>query len=334
MSARSALRTALASVDHHHQMSLVDHLDEFRTRLIVVLAVVGAAFAVCFWQNHQLLRLINAPLSHATLRQTRAGEGVTGSNYLAQKTTSDIALQVRRLATALNTRSEPGAVRQTLTGVSSRLKADAQKLRTTANSDADKPITLGITEPFNTTLGITLMFAVILSLPVILLQIYGFFMPAVDAEMRRRMRPVLVAIPGLFIVGVVFGYLVVLPQAVSFLQNFNASQFTVLVQASQYYHFAATILLAMGLVFEVPVMIVALTRAGAVTPRRLRKSRKFAVVVCVAIGAVLPGNALTMVLEALPLYCLFEIGIAISSLLARRDQRRAAAATAALSAAA
>ena len=76
MRARSAFRVALASVTHDHQMSFVDHLDEFRTRMIVVLAVVGTAFAVCFWQNHALLRLINAPLSHATLRQARAGEGV------------------------------------------------------------------------------------------------------------------------------------------------------------------------------------------------------------------------------------------------------------------
>src|ERR1700753_2607962 len=114
MRALSACRAALASVNHDHQMSFVDHLDEFRTRMIVILTVVGAAFAVCFWQNHQLLRLINAPLSHATLRQTRAGEGVAGADYLAQNTTSDVAVQVRRLATALNTKREPIAARQTL----------------------------------------------------------------------------------------------------------------------------------------------------------------------------------------------------------------------------
>ncbi len=185
---------------------------------------------------------------------------------------------------------------------------------------------MGITEPFNTTIAVTLIFALILSLPVILLQIYGFFMPAVDAQARRQARPALIAIPGLFIVGVVFGYIVVLPAALRFLQNFNAGQFTVLVQASQYYRFAATILLAMGFVFEVPVMIVALTQAGVVTPRRLRKSRKLALVVCVAIGAALPGDAITMMLEALPLYALFEIGVAIASLLARRERRRAGAA--------
>ena len=76
------------------------------------------------------------------------------------------------------------------------------------------------------------------------------------------MLPVMFAIPGLFVAGVVFGYLVVLPAALHFFQNFNSDQFNVLVQAGQYYKFAATTLLAMGLLFQVPVAII------AVDPRR------------------------------------------------------------------
>ena len=128
-------------------------------------------------------------------------------------------------------------------------------------------MTLGIGEPFTTTVTVTLIFALILAMPVILLQVYGFLMPAFDPEQRRRMRPVLIVGPGLFITGVAFGYFIVLPAAVHFLQNFNADQFNVLVQAGPYYKFAATILLAMGLLFEIPVAIIAVTRAGVVTPR-------------------------------------------------------------------
>ena len=80
-------------------------------------------------------------------------------------------------------------------------------------------------------------------------------------------RSLMLAIPLLFVTGVTFGYFVVLPAAVRFFQNFNSGEFNVLVQASQYYHFAAVILLAMGLVFQVPVAILAATRAGVVTPR-------------------------------------------------------------------
>ena len=93
----------------------------------------------------------------------------------------------------------------------------------------------------------------ILALPVILYEIYGFLLPALSREQRRATTPLMLAIPFLFAVGVTFGYFVVLPAAIRFFQNFNSGQFNVLVQASQYYHFAAVTLLAMGLVFQVPV---------------------------------------------------------------------------------
>jgi len=87
-------------------------------------------------------------------------------------------------------------------------------------------------------------------------------MPALHPHERRHVRPLVVAVPFLFAAGVLFGYFVVLPAALHFFQNFNSDQFRVLVQANQYYKFAATTLLAMGLLFQVPVGIVAITRAG------------------------------------------------------------------------
>ncbi len=123
-------------------------------------------------------------------------------------------------------------------------------------------MTLGIGEPFTTTVTVTFIFALILSLPVLLLQAYGFFMPAFEPQQRRRMLPITLAIPVLFATGVAFGYLVVLPAALHFFQNFNSGEFNVLVQASQYHKFAATTMLAMGLLFQVPVAIMAVTRAA------------------------------------------------------------------------
>ena len=95
-----------------------------------------------------------------------------------------------------------------------------------------------------------------------------------------------------------------LPAAVRFFVNFNAGEFNVLVQASPYYNFAATILLAMGLVFQVPVVILGATRVGLVTPAQLRKSRRYAIVACAAVAAFLPGDAITLLLETVPLYLL------------------------------
>ena len=105
-----------------------------------------------------------------------------------------------------------------------------------------------------------------------------------------------------------------LPAAVHFFVNFNASEFNVLVQASQYYKFAATMLLAMGLVFQVPVVILGATRLGLVTPRQLRKGRRYAVVACAAVAAFLPGDVVTLMLETVPLYLLYEVSILLAAL--------------------
>jgi len=184
------------------------------------------------------------------------------------------------------------------------------------------PVTLGIGEPFTTTITVTLYFALIVSLPVILFELYGFILPALKPAERRVAMPLLSAVPVLFAAGVAFGYFVVLPAAVRFFVNFNSGEFNVQVQASPYYSFAATILLAMGLVFQVPVVILGATRLGIVTPQQLRKGRRFAVVACAAIAAFLPGDVVTLALETVPLYLLYEASILLASVLGRADVGR------------
>jgi sec-independent protein translocase protein TatC len=210
-------------------------------------------------------------------------------------------------------------VSRSLRRASAALTADITTL--SAPPRGDRPVTLGIGEPFTTTVTVTLIFALILSLPALLMQAYAFFAPVFDPAQRRRMAPALLAIPGLFVAGVAFGYFAVLPAAVHFFQNFNSGQFNVLVQASQYYKFAATTLLAMGLVFEVPVVIVAVTRAGIVTPRQLRRNRRYAIAACAAVAALMPGDAITMLLETVPLYLLFEVSVAVAAIAERRAHR-------------
>jgi sec-independent protein translocase protein TatC len=206
-----------------------------------------------------------------------------------------------------------------LVNVERRLDQDLGRL--SAPPEGDRPVTLGIGEPFTTTVTISFVFALILALPFVLCQAYAFLMPALNPDERRHVVPLVASIPFLFVAGVVFGYFVVLPAAVHFFQNFNSSEFNVLVQANQYYKFAATTLLAMGFLFQVPVGIVAVTRAGIVTPRRLRKNRRYAVLACGLVAAVLPGDAVTLLLETVPLYLLFELGVLLASALERRRTR-------------
>ncbi len=308
-------------VAHDEQLSVVGHLDELRTRLIISLLAVGLAFGICFWQNGAILRLVNRPLAHQTQAQVRAGHGPLGATYQVQQSARDLARQLATVTRVVTEQTHSRAAAQSLQQVQAQLDHDITRL--SAPPTGDRPVTLGIGEPFTTTLTVTLIFALILSLPVLLLQAYAFLMPAFDESMRRHMRPVVAAIPVLFAIGVTFGYLVVLPASLHFFQNFNSGQFNVLVQASQYYKFAATILLAMGLLFQIPVGIIAITRAGILTPRQLRHNRRYAVLACGAIAAILPGDAITMLLETLPLYLLFEVSVLVAAVAARREARRA-----------
>jgi sec-independent protein translocase protein TatC len=317
------MAVAIGRIGHEDRLSAVDHLEELRARLIVCLVAIGLAFAVCVWQNHALLRIINRPLSHQTQKQVQAGHGPLGATYGVQQNARIVATQLELVVAALQ---RPGsgaapATRASLAAVGPRLKGAIAGL--SAPATGDKPVTLGIGEPFVTTMGIALIFAVVLALPVVLYELYGFLLPAFSPDQQRAATPVMVAIPLLFVLGVAFGYFVVLPAAVRFFVNFNSAQFNVLVQANQYYRFAAVTLLAMGLVFQVPVGILAVTRTGIVSVRQLRRNRRYALLACGLVAAFLPGDAVTLVLETAPLYLLFEASLLVAALAGRRQARRA-----------
>ncbi len=327
----NSIGAGIRAVGHEDRLSTVDHLEELRSRLIVSLAIIGVAFGLCFWQNHRLLSVINRPLAHQTQAQVRAGHGPLGATYTVARDARDVAIQLRRVVGVLEGPSghTTTAGRAVLDGVAIDLGRDIGRL--SVPPEGDKPVTLGIGEPFTTTVTVSFVFALILASPFVLFQLYAFLTPALHPAERRRVRPLIIAIPFLFVAGVLFGYFVVLPAAVRFFQNFNSAQFNVLVQASQYYKFAATILLAMGLVFQVPVAIMAVTRAGIISPRRLRKNRRYAIVACGLVAAFLPGDAVTLLLETVPLYLLFELGVLLAALAERRDRRRTIGSVAGLS---
>ncbi|MGB0098252.1 MAG: twin-arginine translocase subunit TatC [Solirubrobacteraceae bacterium] len=312
----NALRLRPLSPDE--RLSTVGHLDELRTRLIVSLLAVAVAFGVCFWQNHRLLDLMNAPLAHQTQQRVREGHGPLGATYLVAQSARDLAVQLHTVVGALNAEPHQPAVRSALNRADARIARDAARL--SAPPQGDRPVTLGIGEPFTTTVTVSLIFALILALPVLIAQAYAFLMPAASRQHRRQLAAMTFAIPMLFLAGVAFGYFVVLPAAVHFFQNFNSTQFNVLVQASQYYKFAATTLLAMGLVFQVPLLVLGVTRAGVITPRQLRRNRRYAVAAAAIVAALLPGDAITMLLETMPLYLLSEVSVLVASIAERRSR--------------
>lgn len=319
--AASALRGPVA---HDDRLSLVDHLDELRSRLIVCVIALIVAFGVCLWQNGTLLSIVNDPLDKETQKSIQKGQGPLGEISITQRALRQLAQADRELAATLAAPSSglPAAARAQLRGQIAEVDAALATLPETI--DGNKPVTLGIGEPFATTLLVSFMFAVLLAMPLVLYQAYAFVVPAFTPEERRVAIPLLSLVPLLFAAGVAFGYFLVLPAAVRFLQNFNADEFNVLVQARDYYKFVAMTLLATGIVFQIPVGILALTRLGVVDVGTLRRNRRYAIVIIAVIAMLLPGtDPVSMLIMMGPLVVLFELSILLAAVFSPKQEERA-----------
>jgi sec-independent protein translocase protein TatC len=236
------------AVSHEDRLTIVEHLDELRSRLIVCIAAFVVALALCFWQNHLLLEFAQAPLP----------------------------------------------------------------------DDHDQLITFGVTEPFTTTLTVAAYGAVVLALPVVLWQLYAYILPAFSKTEKRVVLPILLLFPVLFIAGIAFAYFVVMPAAVNFLLNFNDGQFNIQVRARDYYSFFSMTLIACGLVFQMPLAIIAVTRLGIVRVEQLSENRRYAYLVIAILAAALPGvDPVTMLIEMVPLLVLYELSIVLARILGR-----------------
>ena len=234
-------------IEHDDRLSIVEHLDELRTRLMVCALAFVAALALCFWQNDRMLDIANDPLG----------------------------------------------------------------------SDRE-PITLSPAEAFTTTLTVSAYFALLVALPVILYQLYAFVLPAFTPKEKRVARPLLLLVPVLFIGGVVFGFFIVIPAALDFLLDFNTDQFQNEIRARDYYSFLAMTLISIGVLFQIPVGILATVRLGITTPEKLRKNRRYAILIIAVLAALLPGvDPVTMVIEMVPLLVLFELSILLASAFGR-----------------
>jgi sec-independent protein translocase protein TatC len=250
--ARRVLPRRLA---HGEEATLVEHLGELRSRLIVSLISLGLAFAVIFPFHEHLVKWLKEPLP-----------------------------------------------------------------------DDKKLVTLGVTEPFPTSNKLSFYAAIAVALPILLYQLWSFLAPAVD-ESTQRVVSVFVALSTvLFAGGLAFGYLVVLPRALTFLTEYDDELYDVQIRASYYYGFVSLALLGMALVFELPIFILALVRLRVLTSDRLRQNRRIGIFLVVLIAALLPTvDPVSLAFEAIPMVILFELSIWLAVLMERRWERAALA---------
>ena len=235
---------------HGEEATLVEHLDELRSRLIVGLAAIVPAFALAFAFHEEIVEWLTEPLP-----------------------------------------------------------------------DDKVLVTLGVTEPFTTSVMVSFVAAIAIALPVLLWQIWAFLAPAVEPHFQRVVLVFVTLGTALFACGVAFMYYVVLPRALDFLTSFDDELYEIQIRASYYYSFVVLLLLGGGLGFLLPIFVLALVRLRVLSTDRLRRNRRIAFVVLLILAALLPTtDPISLALEVIPLLLLYELAIWISVFMERRWQ--------------
>ena len=181
---------------------------------------------------------------------------------------------------------------------------------------------------FSIVLNASLILGILFATPVIGYQLWGFFAPALHSHEKRIIVPVIFGMIFLFLSGVTLCYFVVMPFTLKFFMGFESSALTPMIEATQYFDFAFSMMLAFGLAFELPIAILLLSALGIIKPQFLSRYRRHAIVVTVTVAAFITPDASPTTLFALsvPLYLLYELGVALSYMVTRRRRQRAEAA--------
>ena len=181
---------------------------------------------------------------------------------------------------------------------------------TSVMNPGDKIIFTGLPEAFFTYLKVAFLSGLMLSVPVILYEFWMFVAPGLYKKERKMLIPIIVLSSIFFLGGSLFGYFIVFPFGFRFFLGFTTDTIQALPSMKEYLGFSSKLLLAFGLVFELPLVITFLARLGIVTVEFLKTNRKYAILIFFAGAAILtPPDVVTQTMMAVPLMLLYEISI-------------------------
>lgn len=184
-----------------------------------------------------------------------------------------------------------------------------------------KMIATGVITPFMVPMKVTMMLAVIISLPWVLYQLWAFVAPGLYAHEKKLVAPLVISSSLLFIAGVAFCYFFVFGTVFKFINDFAPKSISVAPDIENYFDFVMTMCLAFGLTFEVPVVVVVLVRMGLITVEKLKSIRPYVIVGAFVIAAVVtPPDIMSQLFLAVPLCLLYEIGILVAPLFEKATQ--------------
>ncbi|NPV06239.1 MAG: twin-arginine translocase subunit TatC [Syntrophaceae bacterium] len=181
----------------------------------------------------------------------------------------------------------------------------------------------GLPEAFFTYIKVSFYAGLFLASPVVLYQAWKFISPGLYPGERKFVAPFVATSTLLFVAGVCFGYFLVLPPAYSFFLEFSTDFLKPMLSMREYLTLTLKLLLAFGIIFEIPVFLFFMTKIGLVTPRKLARMRRYAIVVFFIVAALITPtpDAFTQSMMAIPMIILYEVGILVSKLAARRKDR-------------
>jgi sec-independent protein translocase protein TatC len=188
---------------------------------------------------------------------------------------------------------------------------------------------LSVTDPFFLTFRLALTLGFVLAFPVIVYQVWAFLAPALTPREKRAIVPALYLGAVLFSAGVALAYVYVLPMTLQFLQGFQTPSLKLALTGNFYFGFVIKLLVAFGVIFELPVVVLILATMGLVTSKFLASKRRYAIAIMAVTAALItPGDAITATVFMMgPLILLYEISILLAKLVERARARDAAADT-------
>ena len=334
------------------QMSFLEHLDEFRKRLVKSVIIVVIAFTFCWFVSDRIFSFLSVPIINALSEAQRREipvEGLTGNERvlpLNNLQADDIGRYVFTRATKLGVSvisqgtsvqakalidgtGKLGLFTNEAIFTSSAIIPKGIRLPTDFNAEItdnasanERLIVTTATETFTLLVTVSLYSAIALSIPFLLWQIWGFISPALYRHERAYVTPFIGLSTISFIIGAAFAYYILFPPAVKYLLGLG-KDFNLMLRATDYFDFITLIMLAMGIIFQMPAITYVLARIGIVSAEFLIGSWKIAIVVILIVAAVVSPTAdiPNMMLFAMPMMFLYVISIFIAWFFGKKRQK-------------
>ena len=333
------------------QMSFLEHIDELRRRLIRSVLFIGAAFIFCWFFSDRIYNFLAIPVQEA-LRQAQQREipveGKTGEEkvltlsalneddvgrYVFDKSTK-LGVSVVSPGTSVQAKvakdangklglftDEPIFTSNAIIPKGIRLPVDFNAPPSAQPSAEERMMVTTAVEPFTLYVTVSLYAAIALSVPFLLLQIWGFISPALYRHERGYVTPFIGLSTISFVVGAAFAYYILFPPAVKYLLGLG-EDFRLMLRATDYFDFITLIMLAMGIIFQMPAITYVLARIGLVSAGFLIKSWRLAIVIILIVAAVVSptGDVPNLMLFATPMMVLYLISIFIAWFFGRKRQ--------------